>query len=120
MPGPDLDAQVTFLFVADLESSAAFYGGVLGLEQVRDQGSCVIYRVAADAYLGICDHRPVAAGGVIVTLVAEDVDGWAERLRRAGVAVDGPRDSERFGIRHFFLTDPDGHVVEVQRFDDPL
>ena len=114
------EAQVTFLHVADLGRAAAFYGATLGLELVRDQGACLIYRVTADAYLGLCDHREPQPGGVIVTLVTDDVDGWAARLAAAGHEVDGPHDNERFAIHHLFVHDPDGHLVEVQRFDEPL
>lgn len=114
------DAQITFLYVADLSRAAEFYGGVLGLAVARDQGACLIYRVAEQGYLGLCSHRPPAPGGVIVTLVADDVDGWAERLRAAGHEVEGPVANERFALYHLFVRDPDGHVVEIQRFDEPL
>ena len=116
----DFDSQITFVYVSDLARSAAFYGGVLKLEMVRDQGACHIYRVATDAYLGVCDHRPVDLGGVIITLVSDEVDAWAERLVAAGYTVDGPSANTQFGLYHCFVHDPDGHVVEIQRFDDPL
>lgn len=120
MTATGFDAQITFLHVADLARSARFYGELLGLELVRDQGACLIYRVAGAGYLGICGHRPPDPGGVIVTLVAEDVDGWAARLTAAGHEVEGPAANERFALYHLFVRDPDGHLIEIQRFDEPL
>ncbi|MCP3939772.1 MAG: VOC family protein [Actinomycetia bacterium] len=120
MDNSRFDAQVTFVYVGDLARSAAFYGDLLGLELVRDQGACLIYRAATDAYLGVCDHRPPDPGGLIITLVADDVDEWAARLTSAGHTVDGPHINERFALYHCFVRDPDGHVVEIQRFDQPL
>lgn len=114
------DAQITFLHVADLASSAAFYGGVLGLELVRDQGACLVYRVVGQSYLGLCSHRSADPGGTIVTLVTDDVDGWAARLVDAGYEVEGPAANARFALYHLFVRDPDGHLVEIQRFDEPL
>ena len=114
------DAQITFVYVADLARSSAFYGDVLDLELVRDQGACLIYRVTADAYLGVCNHRPPEPGGLIITLVADDVDGWADRLKAAGHTVEGPTANARFALYHCFVSDPDGHLVEIQRFDDPI
>lgn len=114
------DSQITFLYVEDLARSAVFYGDTLQLELARDQGACLIYRVTADAYLGLCNHREADPGGLIVTLVSNDVDAWADRVRAAGYEVEGPTANERFGLYHFFVHDPDGHLVEVQRFDDPL
>ena len=114
------DAQITFVHVGELDRSSAFYGDLLGLRLARDQGACRIYHVTGGTYLGLCDHRPPEPGGMIVTLVTDDVDGWAERLRSAGHEVDGPTENERFAIYHCFVHDPDGHVVEIQRFDQPL
>jgi catechol 2,3-dioxygenase-like lactoylglutathione lyase family enzyme len=116
----EFDAQVTFLCVADIGRSTAFYGDLLGLELVRDQGPCRIYRASGDAYVGICDHCEPDPGNVIVTLVTDEVDAWAGRLAHAGHEVDGPHANDRFEIYHFFVRDPDGHLVEIQRFDVPL
>lgn len=49
MPALPLDAQITFLPVADLQRSAAFYEATLGLPLVVDQGTCRIYRVCGGA-----------------------------------------------------------------------
>jgi len=115
------DAQITFLPSSDLERSRTFYEEVLGLELVTDQGSCHIYRVTNEAFLGVCVRETVSpTDGVIVTLVTQDVDGWCERVAAAGGTIDrGPDHNERFGIYHAFLRDPDGNLLEIQRFDDP-
>lgn len=120
MANAAFDSQITFLYVADLERSAAFYGETLGLELARDQGACRIYRTGADAFLGICNHRRSEPGGVIITLVSDEVDAWAARLADAGYDVEGPAANERFALYHCFVRDPDGHLVEIQRFNDPL
>lgn len=117
------DQQVTFLYTRDLERSAAFYGEILGLPMVLDQGACRIYRVSSNGFLGICrcnERRPVSPEGVIVTLVTGDVDGWYERLKTKGVTFETPpRGNPEFNIYHCFLRDPDGYQLEIQRFDHP-
>ena len=115
------NAQITFLPTSDLEQSRAFYERVLGLELVTDQGTCHIYRVTNEAFLGVCvKDVPHSTDGVIVTLVTDDVDDWCDRVTANGGVVDqGPEYSDRFGIYHAFLRDPDGNVLEIQRFDDP-
>ena len=62
------DQQVTFLYTPDLAASAHFYGEVLGLPLVLDQGLCRIYRVSGDAFLGVCqrDGAEVNPATVIV------------------------------------------------------
>jgi len=117
------DAQITFLPVGDLDRGRAFYEGVLGLDLVVDQGTCLIFRAAPAAFIGICYRDVVAAAdGVIFTFVVDDVDGWCARIvstNGSGAIDSGPEHSERFGIYHAFLRDPDGHLLEIQRFDDP-
>jgi catechol 2,3-dioxygenase-like lactoylglutathione lyase family enzyme len=118
---PPVSDQITFLYVEDLERSHGFYCEVLGLPLALDQGSCRIYRVLPGAYLGICE-RPgqVAPGGLIVTLVSPDVDAWHDRLVAHGVAVEkAPQVYEAYAVYHAFYRDPDGHLVEIQRFLDP-
>ena len=113
------DQQITFLYTDDLAVADRFYGGLLGLELALDQGACRIYRTAADAFIGVCSHKgaPTATGSVIVTLVTPEVDAWYERLRHQGVAFESaPADNETFGIRHCFLRDPAGYLVEIQCF----
>jgi len=116
----DITELITFLFVADLEVSHDFYSEILGLELTVDQGDCRIYRVTATAFLGICDRSDRVRGdGVIVTLVTDSVDEMHERLVAAGAVVESePKQSEEYRVRHAFYRDPDGHLVEVQRFDD--
>lgn len=121
MPTAPLDQQITFLSVADLERSSAFYSEILGLPLVLDQGDCRIFGVSASAFLGICRRQGIGdRAGVIVTLVTHDVDGWHERLTGAGVAcVRPPIHNERYHLYQAFYRDPDGYLVEIQRFLDP-
>ena len=120
-PIPPVGELITFLYVEDLERSDRFYAGVLGLPLVVDQGLCRIYRVAGSGYLGVCE-RPGQSSpdGLIVTLVSDDVDAWHDRLLAAGVPVEqSPQDSDTYRVYHAFYRDPDGYLVEVQRFHDP-
>lgn len=120
--GP-FDQQVTFLYTEDLKRGATFYEESMGLELVLDQGGCRIYRVSKDGFLGICQcrqGRSVMAEGVVFTFVTDDVDGWCERLRKRGVQFEKePAFNPEYNIYHCFLRDLDGHLLEIQRFEDP-
>ncbi|MDH3306259.1 MAG: VOC family protein [Acidimicrobiia bacterium] len=113
------EQHITFLPVADIDVSDLFYRTTLGLELALDQGDCRIYRIARDAYLGICVRDPAGPSpGVMITLVTHDVDTWHRRLLDAGTPCDRPPTrNERYGIYQAFYRDPDGHVIEIQRFD---
>lgn len=114
-----IDEQITFLYTQNMAETAPFYEEVLGLELALDQGGCRIYRtVGRKAYVGLCERaqeRPV--GGVIFTLVTQDVDGWYQRILAGGVTPENPpKHHEEYGIYHFFVKDPNGYLIEVQRF----
>lgn len=121
---PDTYA-IAFYPVRDLAASRDFYGRDLGLELVRDQGACLIFRAPGGGHLGFCQHDDVPGelfhDGLIVTLVTPDVDAVYRHLRRLGVETEAPPTrNDTFGIHHFFARDPDGYRVEIQRFDRPL
>ncbi|HJL03870.1 MAG TPA: VOC family protein [Polyangiaceae bacterium LLY-WYZ-15_(1-7)] len=112
---------VTFCGVADLARTARFYEEQLGLPLALDQGSCRIYRVTETAYLGFC-AKPEAPrpDGVILTLLTDDVEARCAALEARGVRFEkAPQHNPRYDITHAFLRDPDGYLVEIQRFDDP-
>jgi catechol 2,3-dioxygenase-like lactoylglutathione lyase family enzyme len=121
-------AFIAFRPVRDLAASRDFYVRDLGLALARDQGACLIVRVAPGGYLGLCqagydgnDEPPSADDRLIATLVVDDVEAVHRRLLRLGAELDGPpRHNPRFGILQFFARDPDGYRIEVQRFDQPL
>lgn len=119
MPDLAFDQQVTFLYTKDLEQTAAFYEQILCLPLALDQGACRIYRVAADAFLGFCTKHKAEPNpqDVIITLVSQDVDGWYERLRSKGVTFQKPPAyNAQYNIYHCFLRDPNGYLLEIQRF----
>ena len=116
------EQAITFLHATDLERATRFYTELLGLPLVRDQGTCRIFRTAPGAYLGFCTHLDAPhPEGVILTLVADDVDGWYETLKARGVEfVKPPACNPKYQIYHCFFKDPDGYLLEIQRFDQPL
>jgi catechol 2,3-dioxygenase-like lactoylglutathione lyase family enzyme len=122
MSHPPIDQQVTFLYTRDLATTARFYDEVIGLEQVLDQGTCLIYRISKDSFLGFCqnDDVPIPPAGIIFILVTNQVDSWYNYLQGQGVAFEKPpAHNEAYNIYHCFLRDPNGYLLEIQQFHDP-
>lgn len=118
-----LDGLIAFYPCHDLEATRNFYERDLCLPLVRDQGTCLIFGVAKNAYVGFCQHNDAVPehGGLIVTLLTDDVDSFYQRLRKLGIETEGmPKLNDMHHIYHFFALDPDGYRVEVQRFLEPL
>ena len=115
------DAQITFCSTRSLAETARFYEEALGLPLALDQGACRIYRVTDRAFIGFCEHlEPARNAGIILTLVTDDVDGWHARLAAQDVVFEkAPALNPRFKIYNCFLRDPNGYLIEIQRFEDP-
>ena len=115
------DSIITFLPTRDLVQTAQFYEKILNLELALDQTRCRIYRVAESGFLGFCLKDEVTPHDcVILTLVTEEVDHWQALLAEHKVPIEkGPIFNADFQIYQMFLRDPNGYLIEIQRFEDP-
>lgn len=121
MPPFSINQQITFLYTSDLEMTAQFYENVLELELALDQDSCRIYRTSCNSFLGFCQRTGVQPNhpDVVLTMVTEDVDGIYAVLAERGVKfVSPPTFNPKFNIYHCYLQDPNGYLLEIQRFED--
>jgi catechol 2,3-dioxygenase-like lactoylglutathione lyase family enzyme len=65
-------------------------------------------------------EAPQQPQGVIFTMVTDDVDGWYARLLALDIPVEKPPAlNPKYNIYHLFVRDPNGYLVEIQRFLDP-
>jgi catechol 2,3-dioxygenase-like lactoylglutathione lyase family enzyme len=115
--------QITFLDTRDLARTADFYERILGLRLARDQGTCRIYHVSGNAYLGFCQraNAPTEPQSITLTLVTDRVDEMCAHLKREGVElVKEPADNPPYRIYNAFVRDPNGYLIEIQRFWEPL
>jgi catechol 2,3-dioxygenase-like lactoylglutathione lyase family enzyme len=128
MDHPDIEQQITFLYTQDLHETAQFYEQTLGLQLRLDQGTCKIYTITENSYLGFCqktapsDTQQVRGEhpDVILTLVTHAVDQWYTFLFDQGVVFEKPPAiNPRYNIYHCFLRDPNGYLIEIQEFLDP-
>lgn len=123
MTGILFDQQITFLYTHDLAATARFYEHVMGMPLAVDQGDCRIYRVSRDGLVGFCQRAAAldVPTGIIITFVTDDVDGWYVRLQARGICFDKPPELNlKYNIYHCFLRDPNGYLLEIQRFEEGM
>jgi catechol 2,3-dioxygenase-like lactoylglutathione lyase family enzyme len=119
----------TSLYVADLVRSREFYRRLFGLSVlVEDERFCALSVASRQVLLlfrkgGTPEPIPTP-GGVIpphegegrlhlaFAIAGDELEGWDERLRQEGVAVES-RTRWRAGGTSLYLRDPDGHLVEL-------
>jgi catechol 2,3-dioxygenase-like lactoylglutathione lyase family enzyme len=124
---PSIEQQITFLYTQDLSTTSRFYEGLLGLQLKLDQGSCKIYTITQTSFLGFCQRatanlvNSVNSTSVILTLVTHEVDEWFSLLQSQDVNIEKhPAVNPEYNIYHFFFRDPNGYLIEIQEFLDPI
>lgn len=118
---PPIDQAIAFYPTNKLQETRQFYEETVGLRVVVDQGDCIVLKVCPDAYLGFCrnDNPPGEDHRIVFTLVSNEVDAWHERLSQAGAEIlFPPKDNPKYRIYNFFAKDPNGYLLEIQRFWD--
>ena len=118
----EVQKQIVFLPTNDLRATIHFYQNLLKLKLFIDQGDCVIFKSCENGYIGFC-KRPVniVEGKIVLTLIVENVDLAFETLTSEGIIqATTPTKNPKYRIYHFFITDPNGYLVEIQNFLDEV
>src|SRR3954453_20344012 len=122
------------LLVSDVDASVRFYTAALGLEEVPRPstfdtpgawlavGEQQIHLVGegepgrARAMNPPYDRAEVVIGyGNHLALVVDALDAALDRAREPGVEPPGETIARGDGVRRTFVTDPDGHVIELMQ-----
>jgi catechol 2,3-dioxygenase-like lactoylglutathione lyase family enzyme len=105
--------------VEDLAESREFYAGFLGFDVAMDEEGFTMFASPSNrtAQITIADiHNPGQDRGVSeahISVEVEDVDALHADAVRRGLEIVYPLTDEPWGIRRFFVKDPDGTVINV-------
>jgi catechol 2,3-dioxygenase-like lactoylglutathione lyase family enzyme len=106
--------------VPDLKSTrireaTTFYTTVLGLEVVMDHGWIVTLADPdrPEVQLSLMTHDDTAAVVPSASIEVDDVDAAYDAARKTGAEIVHELTDEPWGVRRFFVRDPDGHVINV-------
>jgi catechol 2,3-dioxygenase-like lactoylglutathione lyase family enzyme len=119
----------TVLYVDDFARAGAFYQQVLGLTAIYTDQRLQAYDVGGRGVLllfrrGQSLQTVKLPGGTIpphdgsgpvhiaFSIAAEELGAWEQRLRDAGIAIEGRTQWPRGGHSIYFR-DPDGHLLEL-------
>ena len=108
---------IIFLSTTMRDEIVEFYTTRLGLDVWIEQEDCTILR-QDNLILGFCQRETADTGGVITFWYGSDKEVDAEHAKLADVAEGEPQVNEKYRIYHFFFRDPEGRMLEVQRFLD--
>ena len=117
----------TKLVVVDLEAAATFYEAVFGVEEQHRVHSAIggrpieeIICAAADpgaatlVLLRFTDQSSPSNSELILGFITDDIDALFERaLAAGGAVVHTVENRPEHGVKVGFVTDPEGHLIEV-------
>lgn len=98
-----------------LTETTAFYVDVLGMQVVMDHGWIVTLSDPArpGVQLSLMTHDETAPVVPVASIEVEDVDAAYQLAQQRGSEIVHPLTDEPWGVRRFFVRDPDGNVVNV-------
>lgn len=114
-----LELNHVAIHVSDVEKSGEFYREVLKLEPIPRPAFSfpgAWFRLGARQELHLIGDRdqPVHSHnrGNHYALLVDDLDAWEDYFQKRGV-VYLPRRTRPDGAYQIYVTDPDGHVIEL-------
>ncbi len=102
--------------VADMERATAFYIGVLGFENVFENGDPVGFTIlekdGAELHLTLQPGHKAPAFNVAHMMVG-NVDALHALIQRQGLRIVKRLQDKDYGLRAFVFEDPDGNRIDV-------
>ena len=101
----------------DPAASRAFYEDVIGMKLVMDMGWIVTFKSPIQGPIEISVMSGDASAPVTpdISVEVEDLDGVHARAVAGGYEIVHPLTDEPWGVRRFFVRDPNGAVINVMR-----
>ena len=101
----------------DPAASRAFYEDVVGLELAMDMDWIVTFRSSSNetAQLTVMGGDATAPVAPDVSIEVEEVDAVHARAVERGYEIVHPITDEPWGVRRFFVRDPNGAVINVMQ-----
>jgi predicted enzyme related to lactoylglutathione lyase len=100
---------------ADPESTAHFYSELLHMKLAMSHGWIATLTSPADPgiQLSLINTDAAAPVSPAVSVEVSDVDAVHANAVRLGLNVLYPLTDEPWGVRRFFVADPDGNIINV-------
>ncbi|MFF5900670.1 VOC family protein [Streptomyces argenteolus] len=97
-----------------VEESREFYG-LLGLEEVMNHGWIMTLASSSSpaAQVSFMSGDKTAPVTPDMSVEVDDVDAAYAVMRESGAEIVHPLQDEEWGVRRFFVRDPNGRVVNV-------
>lgn len=124
----DMDFMFTKLQVHDLEKAAAFFTSVFGLIEMHRMDAAIAGRKVTEIVyqptyeggpmfiLAKFHDRPAASNNeLILGFAAKNLEEALERCEQSGGRIVEPIQGSPGGMRHAFVADGEGHLIQISQ-----
>jgi catechol 2,3-dioxygenase-like lactoylglutathione lyase family enzyme len=98
--------------VSNLAHARSFYTERMGFVVGYEDEAMVYF---PEVGLIIDQTNTVIGAGTIVGLSCGDADAEYERLRKRDAPLEARPQDQPWGVRNFYVSDPDGHQIEFEQ-----
>lgn len=104
---------------SNLAAAKAFYGGILGLDIVMDQGWIMTFASAACSNPQVSIATEGGSGTPVpdLSIEVDDLDDVHRKFVQDGITIEYGLTSEPWGVRRFFVRDPFGRLINILAHD---
>jgi len=105
----------------DPARAVSFYGELLGLEQVMDQGWIRTFATAPGSAQQVSFASEGGSGAAVpdLSIEVDDLAAVHRRMVDAGLAIEYGPVAEPWGVTRFFVRDPFGRLLNILAHSDP-
>lgn len=98
-----------------MDESRKFYADFLGMDLTMDMGwiATFVSRSQPAAQITLIQPSAAPVPNPNISIEVEDVDAVHEKAVESGQPIVYPLTDEPWGVRRFFVTDPNGVVINV-------
>ena len=106
---------VTNISTTDVSKARQFYGDVLGLNVVMDQGWIATFASSSRMAPQISVAIEGGSGTPVpdLSIEVDDLDAALRRMQSIGVAIEYGPAVEPWGVRRFYVRDPFGRLINI-------
>lgn len=99
----------------DPARATSFYGSLLGLEVVMDQGWILTFAadVTAQPQVSVASEGGSGVPVPDLSIEVDNLDDIYGRMLEAGIHIEYGPATEPWGVRRFFVRDPCGRLVNI-------
>lgn len=106
------------IYSNNIEKSKRFYTEFLGMELAMDMGWILTFvsKENPTAQISVFrneENKPLDNTAIFLSIEVSDVDRLYDRAKAQGIAIVYPITNETWGVRRFFVKDPNGVTLNL-------